>query len=163
MKDSETEIGMLLLPLEPGDLPPDFRTLENLGLLSRQQADSLEAGAAEWVQGHLSDPKQAQSPFTVWLGKALVTVPKKQLPEEYGFDYEEADLEFEQLREIEAENVAKDDEQLENLSGPVYAIADNFTCRKKQGVTNARVLDMLKEQNMWKVSCRVEALQVALT
>lgn len=151
MSDLEKEFAILLLPLQPANLPIDFRTLENLGLISQQQANSLEAGAAEWVQGSLSDPKQAQSPFTVWLGKSLVSVPAKQQPEEFGFDFEEPDLEFEQLKEMEAENVAKDDEHIESLNGPVYAVADNFTCSKKTGAKDAKVPEILKEQHMWKI------------
>lgn len=151
MHDMGKELAMLLLPLQPENLPIDFRKLENLGLLSQQQANSLEAGAAEWVQGSLSDPRQAQSPFTVWLGKSLVSVPLKQQPEKFGFDFEEPDLEFEQVKEMEAENVAKDDEHIESLDGPVYAVADNFTCSKKTGAKDGKVPDIMKEQNMWKI------------
>ena len=151
MEKMKKEFGLLLLPLQPGKLPLDFRTLQNFGLLTEQQADSLEAGASQWVQCQLSDPKEAQSPFTIWLGKSLVTVPPKQQPEELGFDYEEAELEFEQLKELEAENVAKDDEGYESLRGISYPLSDNFTCRKKVGMTEAKVIEMLKEENMWKI------------
>lgn len=154
MRDMEKEIGILLTPLQFTKQPLDFRALENLDLLTKHQADSLEAGAAEWVQGQLSDPKQAHSPFNVWLGASLTSVPPRPAPEDFGFELEEADLEFEQLKELEAENVAKDDDHMENLSGPVYEVADNYTCRKKQQTSDlpdAKLKDIMKEQNMWKI------------
>ncbi|KAK6392349.1 hypothetical protein LTR65_003805 [Meristemomyces frigidus] len=152
MKLLEKEFALLLSPIKPEKTPLDFRMLEKLGLLSQKQADSLESGASEWVQDKLSDPNEARSsPFNVWLGKALVTVPLKQLPEEFGFDFEEADLAFEQLKELEAENAAKDDEDFETLTGPTLTLADNFTCRKVTGMTEGTVKDALKQQDMWKI------------
>ncbi|KAK5123677.1 hypothetical protein LTR85_002313 [Meristemomyces frigidus] len=152
MKLLEKEFALLLSPLKPEKTPLDFRMLEKLGLLSQKQAQSLEDGASEWVQDKQANPNEARaSPFNVWLGKALVTVPLKQLPEEFGFDYEEADLAFEQLKELEAENQAKDDEDFESLTGLTVALADNFTCRKVTGMTEGKVKEALKQQDMWKV------------
>ena len=151
MKEMEKEFTVLLSHLKPGKSPLDFRFLQYLGLLSQIQADSLEAGASQWVQDQPSNPNEARSPFTVWLGKALRTVPPKQQPEEFGFDYEEADLEFEQLKELEAENVAKDDEDFETLSGLTLPLADNFTCHQVVGMTQAKVKAALNEQDLWKL------------
>ncbi|KAK5115668.1 hypothetical protein LTR62_000757 [Meristemomyces frigidus] len=152
MKDLEKEFGLLLSPLEPQKVPLDFRMLEKLGLLTKNQADTLEAGASQWVQAKQSNTSDARtSPFTVWLSKILVTVPPKQKPESYEFELEEADLGFEQLKELEAENMAKDDEDFETLNGLHLPIADNFTCRKTVGVTSAKVKDAMKQQDMWKI------------
>ena len=163
MKDMMKELELLLTPLMPGKLPLDFRLLERLELLSQLQADSLESGASLWVQDQLTNPNEARSPFTVWLGKALVTVPPKQMPEDFGFDYEEVDLEYEQLKGLEAENVAKDDEDHDSLSGKTIPIADNFTCRRRDGRTEAKdfeeAKEALKEPDMWKIS---EAVRPAL-
>jgi len=152
MAQLQKDIALLLSPLKPEKTPLDFRMLEMLGLLNERQANSLEAGASQWVQDERSNPNEARrSPFNVWLGKALVIVPPKQLPEEFGFDYEEADLAFEQLRELEAENQAKDDEDFESLYGTTLELADNFTCRKVTGMTEVKIKDALKQQDLWKI------------
>ena len=153
MRELTEQIKTLLLPLNPDKQPLDAKMLNGLGLLTENQADSLEAGASQWVQAEFGNPNQ--SPFTIWLGKSLVAVPPKQMPETYGFQYEEADLEFEQIREAEAENVAQDDEEFEGLRGEPINVADNFTCRKPPGKTHAKDMEeakgALREENMWAI------------
>lgn len=152
MKDIEREFTILLSPLRPEKAPLDFHMLKDFGLLTAKQAESLQAGASQWVQDKQSNLKEARaSPFNVWLGDKLKSVPLKQQPESSEFEYEEADLAFEQLRELEAENMAKDDEDFESLSGLYLPLADNFTCRKVLGMTEAKVKDALKEQDMWRI------------
>ncbi|KAK5720360.1 hypothetical protein LTR17_015077 [Elasticomyces elasticus] len=152
MKDLSKEFGVMLTPLKPEKTPLDFAMLEKLGLLSIKQAKTLEDGASKWVQAKLSNPQEARnSPFNVWLGKALISVPLKQQSEEFGFDFEEADLAFEEVKAAEAENAAKDDDDFETLYGLHLPLADNFTARKVTGVTEAKVKEMMKEQDMWKI------------
>jgi len=153
MKDLEKEIVAILSPLKSDEKALlDHRLLEQLGLLTSKQADTLEAGASQWVQATLSNPNQAaRSPLTVWLGRSLETVARPGESQDFGFDVEEADLEYEQLMEIEAENFAREDEEFDGLSGNVYTVADHFTGRKPQGVATAKVMSCLKEQDMWKI------------
>lgn len=121
-------------------------------MLTSKQADSLERGASQWVQATLSNPNQAaRSPLTVWLGRSLETVQRPGESQDFGFELEEADLEYEQLMEIEAENFARDDEELDGLIGKIYALADHFTGRKPPGVTLEKISSCLKEQDMWKI------------
>ena len=140
----------LLQPLSLAKEPLHHRLFEDFNLLSKAQADSLENGAARWVQTSRDNHEGARHPFTVWLGEKLIIVPFKQPAEDFGFEFEEADLAFEQLKELEAENLAKDDEDFESLSGQHIALADNFTCRKVPG-TPANTPELLKEQDMWKI------------
>jgi helicase required for RNAi-mediated heterochromatin assembly 1 len=153
MKDLEKDIAAILSPLKSDEKSLlDHRLLEELGLLTSKQADTLEAGASQWVQVTLSNPNQAaRSPLTVWLGRSLETVQRPGESQDFGFDVEEADLEYEQLMEIEAENFAREDEEFDGLSGNIYAVADHFTGRKPQGVPMAKITSCLKEQDMWKV------------
>ncbi|KAK0256573.1 hypothetical protein LTS09_008689 [Friedmanniomyces endolithicus] len=152
MEDLEKEIKVLLSPLKPEKNPLDFAMLKDFGLLTPKQADSLAAGASRWVQDRCSNVKEAKSsPFNVWLGKMLVSVSPKQQSEEFGFDFEEQDLAFENLKELEAETMAKDDEDFETLRGEHIPLADNFTCRKVTGITEAKVQDALRQQDMWKI------------
>ena len=152
----EKELSILLSPLTASEVserkPLDFRTLERFGLLTQAQANSLETGASKWIQDQLVIPGGARSPFTVWLGSALITVAQKQIPEEFGFEFEEADLEMEQLKEMEAENVAKDDEDFETLRGLYIPLADHFTSKKTPGITEAKAQDSLKKfQDLWRI------------
>lgn len=148
----EKELAATVTPLQPTKLPIDHRKLQDLRILTEAQANSLEAGASQWVKAELTDPNEARSPFLVWLAKALVVVPPKPLAEEFAFDFEEADLEFEQLKEIEAENFAKDDEDIDALRGNAYTLADNFTCRKVPGISETKAQDILKkEQDLWRI------------
>lgn len=150
MNKMTKELALLLTPLQPGKKPLDHHVLADLKLISQDQADSLEAGALSWVQEKLSSPNDARSPFLVWLGDKLVTVPVKQLPENFGFDFEETDLEFEQLKEAEAENAVKDDDDIETLKGTQLPLADNFTCRKVAG-EELKVREALKKKDMWQI------------
>lgn len=153
MKDLEKDIKEFLSHLSPEKKGPfGHRLFEELGLLTMTQADSLEAGASQWVQSKLSNPNEAaRSPLTVWLGRSLEAVPKPGQSQEFGFDLEEADLEYEQLKEIEAENFAKDDEEFDELHGNSYAVADLFTGRKTAGMTEQKLRNCLKEKDMWKI------------
>lgn len=151
MKKVEKEIELILSPLKPGKLPLDPKLLRAFGLLTEQQIISLEAGASQWTQKELSNPNDADNPFTLWISKALITVPLKQQPEEFGFEFEEADLAFEHLKETEAEAFAKDDEDFESLFGNTYPLADNFAGRKIVGMNDQKITNLLKEKDLWKI------------
>lgn len=162
MRALEKEIQLLLAPLQVDKNPLDLDVLVQYGLLNDAQVRSLENGASDWVQSTLSNPNQACNPFTLWLGSALITVPAKQLPDKATseFAYEEAELEIEQLKDVETEAVAKDDDDFDNLRGNTRLIVDNFTCRKPVGVTIAtgKIQDALRQKDLWRVP---EALRAA--
>lgn len=152
MKDIEKEIIEILTPLLADKKSViDHRLLEKVKLLTTRQADSLEAGASQWIQSTLSNPNEAHSPLTVWLGRNLEAVQRPGESQEFGFDLEEADLEYEQLREIEAENFAKDDEEFDQLSGVSYAVADHYTGRKSASMTAQKLKDCLKTDDLWTI------------
>lgn len=153
MKDLEKDIVAILSPLKSDEkVLLDHRLLEQFGLLTPKQAESLETGASQWVQATLSNPNQAaRSPLSVWLGRSLEIVQRPGESQDFQFAYEEADVEYEQLLEIEAENFAKEDEELDGLSGNIYPVADHFTGRKRSGVTTVKLINCLKEQDMWKI------------
>ncbi|KAI5361869.1 Putative P-loop containing nucleoside triphosphate hydrolase, DNA2/NAM7 helicase, helicase [Septoria linicola] len=150
MKQLEQQVPVLLSSLRPNGKPMDFRLLEDFKILTKAQADSLEAGASRWVQSKMSNSNEARSPFTIWLGNKLIVVNPKQLSNEHGFDHEEADLEQERLREEEAENAAQEEDEFDKLVGEYFPIADNFTCRNVPGLDH-KVNDLLKQQDMWKI------------
>jgi helicase required for RNAi-mediated heterochromatin assembly 1 len=153
MNQLSGEIKTLLSPLAANKSPLCVKLLRGLELLTEQQATSLEAGAAMWVQSNLDNPNQ--SPFNIWLGKSLISVPPKQMPENYVFEYEEAELAVEEVREADAENVAQDDEEINKLRGEPIPVADNFTCRKPTGRMHASDIEQaqtaLVSQDMWEI------------
>ncbi|KAK6436820.1 hypothetical protein LTR95_006991 [Oleoguttula sp. CCFEE 5521] len=148
----EKEIAALLLPLKPdNEAVLDHDLLASLGLLTDHQVKSLIDGASQWVQAKQSNPNHAaRSPLMVWLGDALEPVLPPGQPEEYGFELEEADLEYEQLKDIEAEGAAKDDAEVDTLYGNSYSLADNFTGRKNV-VSTRKISAYLHRQDLWQI------------
>ncbi|KAK4967576.1 hypothetical protein LTR66_011920 [Elasticomyces elasticus] len=150
MKDLDKNMALLLAPLETGMGTIGAALLEKCGLLTAEQYASLNAGAALWVQQGTT--AEQHGPMELWLGDALVRVERKQQPEEFDYEFEEADLEFEQLKEAEAENFSKDDEEFDELKGRVINIAENFTERKTAGVTEKRAKTLLEQnKDLWKI------------
>ncbi|KAK6430439.1 hypothetical protein LTR95_013407 [Oleoguttula sp. CCFEE 5521] len=156
----DKEIAAALLPLKPESkavLDHDF--LASIGLLTEDQVKSLIDGASQWLQAKQTNPNQAaRSPLMVWLGDALEPVVPPGQPEDFGFEMEEADLEYEQLKDIEAEGMAKDDEEYDTLFGNTYSIADNFAGRKST-TSKQKIITHLKQQDLWQVP---EAVRGAL-
>jgi helicase required for RNAi-mediated heterochromatin assembly 1 len=63
-----------------------------------------------------------------WLGKYLMPCDRPIKPDNFGVAYEEEDFDdVEQLEELEAEAVARDDDDIEALKGPVTSLSDNWT------------------------------------
>ncbi|QIW95211.1 hypothetical protein AMS68_000729 [Peltaster fructicola] len=152
MRGMEKEIEELIAPLKAGNLALDAEFLRKIHLLSDTQVKSLEQGANQWVQASLSNPAETRSPFNVWLSRALVKVPYKPELENFGFEFEEAEIEYEQLLEIEAENGVKEEEYIDALAGNSYTLADNYTCPTKNKIDDKAVERLLKkEKNLWDI------------
>ncbi|KAJ9645734.1 hypothetical protein H2199_002774 [Coniosporium tulheliwenetii] len=152
MQMLEKVMRILLTPLELGNSALDHVLLRKLKLLTEEQCKSLERSREDWVQ-HGQDTA-GFSPMEVWMGQALVPVQRYVQPEDFGFEYEELDLEFEQLKEMEAENFAKDDEDFETLRGTVVNIADNYTGKKTAGLDEQQVKKLLENQDLRKIPPR---------
>ncbi|KAI9828223.1 MAG: hypothetical protein M1819_004583 [Sarea resinae] len=143
-------MAILLNPLQASSEPLDAALLRKLGILSQDQVDSLERGASEWV--HPTTEGQPSSPMAVWLGDELARFNLQYHEHYLGFEYEEIDLEFEQLRELEAEKgTAKDDEDIESLRGTYVPLQEQFSGRKHPGIPEASVRKALKFSDMWKI------------
>lgn len=102
----------LLAPLEYGkdQTTKGFMQLETYrkaGILSEKQCDLLDKGDQEWA-GPSGNGKTA---LAKWLGNYIQYNQRSYAPDNLGgIDFEEVDLEFEQLKEMEAENVCQDDD-----------------------------------------------------
>jgi helicase required for RNAi-mediated heterochromatin assembly 1 len=113
----ETDMTELLAPLEYGkdQLTKGFMDLDyyrKSGILTQKQCNVLAKGDDEWAT---SSSTQNKLPLAQWLDGCLVHNSRTYAPDQLGgIEFEEADLEFEQLKEIEAENVCQDDENGES-------------------------------------------------
>jgi helicase required for RNAi-mediated heterochromatin assembly 1 len=61
-----------------------------------------------------------------WIGKCVIPCHRPAQPDDFGLEFEEEDFEIEQLKELEAEAVACDDEDFETLRGPITLLSDNW-------------------------------------
>ncbi|KAF2727336.1 hypothetical protein EJ04DRAFT_595293 [Polyplosphaeria fusca] len=123
IKKLTTIMRDLLLPLEASRPPIDHRVLVTLGLIDEEQAGSLEMD--QCVMGISANEPGVH--MEQWLGRCLTPCSRPFEEEDFGMEFEEEDFELEQLKELEAEAVAQDDEDFETLRGPVTILRDNQT------------------------------------
>ena len=139
----------ILSPLVEGIEPLSATLLLNLKIISQAQHDSLEKGALEWVRVDQGD--QVSGAVAMWLGSHLVIAGRRTQPEDYGIEVEEVDLEFEQLKELEAENKTGDEDDSDALKGPRVMLSEPFTGRQSRGDISKQVEYFLKKQDMWAI------------
>lgn len=114
LKSLEEKMLDVLAPFEYGKDQSatgfmDLETYRKAKILSQKQCDILEKGDQEWTGSSTGNGK---APLAIWLGKYIVHNSRTYTPDNLGgIDFEEADLEYEQIKELEAENVAADDEK----------------------------------------------------
>ena len=145
-------MSQLLEPFKLPSSPLQHTMLQKLGLLTEAQCRSIEDHASNWTgQG---DNLKESSPIETWLGNTLVPVSHSIKPDDFGYEYEEADLEVEQLQELEAENTAKDDDYVEAIRGLCVSIADNYTGKTLPGMNDSGARKLLEQQNLLKIPGR---------
>lgn len=127
-------------------LAPDI--LCQLGIITSAQAESLIAGASQWVS---SSPEQSQHPMALWLDKQLIPFEVVYEEDLFGLAEDERDEEYEQLKELEAEHGVEDDEDLEYLGGPFRAVEDKYTCRVSPSYRATAEAQLAKHSDLWDV------------
>ncbi|CAN9458742.1 unnamed protein product [Alternaria alternata] len=137
-----TQLQVLLAPLEVNKVPLDHKLLRSLGLITRDQAESLEM-ESQCTMG-VSPSDSPGILMEQWLGRCLAPCDRPIGPEQFDWGYEEDDFEVEQLKELEAEAVAQDDDDIEALPGPLIQLSDNW---KGTGnlLSNADIQDILRK------------------
>lgn len=153
LDDLEEEMKSLLAPLiygkdvpNPGFLDIDLYRKEKV--LTEKQCKRLEEGDTEWASSVGNDKPILEQ----WLGRSLLHHRRQYQPDNLGLDFEEADLEFEQLKELEAENVCQDDleHDFESLRGnkvDLFLTIDG----KKGDLGKDRIEKLLRNDNLWKI------------
>ena len=148
LKALSHDIRTLLAPLADGEQPLSSELFKKYGIITEAQHISLQKGAAEWVR--LDEPDQVPGDMAMWLGRELIKADIRTMPEDFGFEFEEIDLEFEQLKEMEAETKL-DDEFMDTIKGEMIALREPFTGRRCRGVTEEMVKNALEKEDLWEI------------
>ena len=143
------EMTILLAPITRGKEMLNSKLYEQYNVISYVQYDSLVKGAKEWVRAEPND--ESVGDIAAWLGDERIEAKYRTMPEDFGIEVEEADLEYEQLKEIEAESKLVDDEDRDSLRGLRLVFNEPFTGRQSTGVTDKTVLSELKKRNLWDI------------
>ncbi|KAL8997363.1 MAG: hypothetical protein Q9169_003345 [Polycauliona sp. 2 TL-2023] len=144
------EMTAILKPLTDGK-PLDEEVLKAHKILTADQCKSLLKGAETWIDTSL--PESMPNAIHKWAGEELVQANRQTQPEDFGFDYEETDLEYEQLKELEAEgNVGGGDED-EILRGERLNFDEPWTGREQVGGSKDNWDLVLKKTNdLWQIA-----------
>jgi helicase required for RNAi-mediated heterochromatin assembly 1 len=127
-------------------LAPDV--LLQLGIITADQADSLVAGATQWVSSSAGEPGD---PMSLWLDKQLNPFEVIYERDMFGYEEEEKDAEYEQLKELEAEHGVDDDEDIENLRGMFRVIEDRYICRTTPAHRKQAESYLTKHSDLWDI------------
>lgn len=148
MKQLALQATRVLKPLTEGDQPLTALLFNKYGVISDAQLGSIEQGAKEWVRAGAEDIPGA---IAMWLGDERIEAKQRTLPEDFGFEIEEVDLEFEQLKEMEAESKLVDEEDRDSLRGPRLVFMEPWTGRKSIGVTDKTVIAEMQKPDLWDI------------
>ncbi|KAF2139072.1 uncharacterized protein K452DRAFT_320697 [Aplosporella prunicola CBS 121167] len=155
MRDLEKTMRAILEPMSADKEFLDHKMLLDKRLLTIEQYESLEKGDTDWVQ---QNPEQTSNePMVEWLGKNSWVKVDHGTPEDNFFEYEEADLEFEQLKEIEAENAIREEDEIERLKGNHFHLGCRYVgkvaSRGAPSITETEIQALLSEkQNLWDIN-----------
>ena len=149
LKQLTKKMTVLLAPLTQEKEMLNSKLFEQYNIISYSQHDSLVKGAKEWIRA--GDENNSLGDIAAWLGDERVEAKFRTMPEDFGIEIEEVDLEYEQLKEIEAESKLVDDEDRESLRGLRLPLKEPFTGRQSPGVTDEIVRSEMKKRDMWKI------------
>ena len=91
LKQLQKEMINLLAPLTQEKESLNSRTFEHYHVISYNQYDSLVKGAKEWVRAGAEDDRLGD--IAMWLGDDRVEAKYRTMPEDFGIEFEEIDLE----------------------------------------------------------------------
>ncbi|KAF2822882.1 hypothetical protein CC86DRAFT_356647 [Ophiobolus disseminans] len=142
MRKLTNNCSLLLAPLEANKPPLDHRVLLRLGLITEDQAKSLEIES----QNSMGMTQEDNTGVLIeqWLGRYLVRCHRPSQPDDYGWGFEEEDFEVEQLEELEAEAVTRDDDDIEALRGDVFLLSDNYVGKGGSPRTSTAIRELLR-------------------
>jgi helicase required for RNAi-mediated heterochromatin assembly 1 len=139
-------ISPLVRDGDPRPLAPE--ALLELKIITTGQAQSLVTGAIQWVSSSSEQPQDAMS---LWLDKQLIPFEVVYEQDTFGYEEEEKDEEYEQLKELEAEHGVDDDEDIESLRGMFRIIEDAYTCRTTSSYRQQAETQLAKHSDLWEI------------
>lgn len=117
------------------------------GILSKSQFDLLERGAKGWVR---ADSQDIEDPLTMWLGNNMTRFHIPYKVENFGFQEDEIDLEYEQLKELEAEHGIED--EVEAISGEYFPLEEGYVGHTPFASADfAMATEYLDQEDLWEI------------
>ncbi|KAL5343497.1 P-loop containing nucleoside triphosphate hydrolase protein [Aspergillus crustosus] len=152
-------ISELLQPfnIASSDQPLTSSAFRKYGLLNPKQCESLEQGAKRWVNAGAEGKEEEADPLVAWLGDQLAVFEVNYAKENFGFAEDEVDLEYEQLKELEAEQGLNDEDDYEALRGTFTHLQEGFYVQKGLLDKGAGRAGYLTFDDMWKIPGRDRA------
>ncbi|OJD32329.1 dead box helicase [Diplodia corticola] len=161
LKNIERQMRTLLSPLQVRSAFFSHNLLHQLKIITEKQFESFERGDTRWESHGAQQEDHSEDRIADWIGKHYEFVERGIPPDDFAFEYEEVDLEFEQLKEIEAENMVKDDEDYETLPGGIINLSENLVGKHSTStsVTDEDVRRLLsKTDNMYKIKDKLRGV-----
>ncbi|KAI9372575.1 P-loop containing nucleoside triphosphate hydrolase protein [Aspergillus egyptiacus] len=131
------------------DKPIPCSAFRKHGILTTKQCESLEKGVKRWVCA--SDETDEVDPLVTWLGDQVEVFEVSYTTENFGFAEDEVDLEYEQLKELEAEQGLNEDDDYEALRGSTTYIHEGYYGRTDAIDVETGHWEYFNYDDMWKV------------
>lgn len=154
MKKRRDAMMKLLEPLKQELLTPD--DFFSFKLITEEQARSFTQRTAGWVVV-ADDDDQVGGYMGQWLGEYFIRI---QVHEPLEHEYEEGDIEYERLKEMEAEFLsggATGEEVDDRLKGMWFNMGREHTVLEPVGVSLAEIQSALLVRNMWDLEEHLRA------
>ena len=88
----------------------------------------------------------------MWLGDEKAEAKLRISPEDFGIQFEEVDLEFEKIKEIEAENrILDEDDDFETLQGERINFSEKWTGRNAIGVADTIIKAESQKEDLYDI------------
>ncbi|KAL8813625.1 MAG: hypothetical protein Q9200_000107 [Gallowayella weberi] len=150
MRSLIKEMKTLLNPLTEGE-PIGEEAFKSHKILTEDQCKYLVKGAEKWVDTTL--PNSVTAAIHKWMGEELIEANRRTNPEDYGFEYEEMDLEYEQLKELETEGKVGDgDDDNDGLKGESVLFSEPWTGRGQTSRSKDDYELLLREPDLWTIA-----------
>lgn len=150
MRALTKDMKALLQPLTQGK-PINEEVFKTHKILTEDQCKYLIQGAQKWVDTTLPDSVTAA--IHKWAGEELIEANRHTYSEDFGFDYEEIDLEYEQLKELEAEGKAgTGDDDSEVLKGEKVVFDEPWTGREQTGKSRDDWESLMRTTDLWHIA-----------
>ena len=125
----------------------DPKALREYTVISDAQQTSFENASNEWVK--IVDDDKPNTPLAAWLGDYVVPV---RLQEDMYHEYEDEDIDMEELQEREAEFAGNEQDNFDDgLRGGWFDMKRSFTVDEPLGVTEEDVREYLHTTNVWDI------------